>query len=286
MVRSIADRYVQQREHEAPVVIGHPRDNAPAYGWVESLRYQGGKLFATLKDVTEEFMEWWRKGMYKKRSISLYPDMTLRHVGWLGAMPPAIKGLEDYQFAEGGIILEFEEVAEEEPNAQMDEQQYQSLTDLLNAILEVVKKLQGPEGEEQTGSGEQTPGGGAEGGAFSEESATELAGLRAEVARLRSENELYQFNEFLDSAEMRQRIVPAMRPAVLDNLKLMASVGTFEFSDGTESALERYKAQLKTYPVLVEFGELAINGNAGPEQKGDEYRSAGESIANAFKRGE
>ena len=25
--------------HEAPIVVGHPKDNAPAYGWVKSLGF-------------------------------------------------------------------------------------------------------------------------------------------------------------------------------------------------------------------------------------------------------
>lgn len=32
--------------HEAPVVIGHPPSNGPAYGWVKSLRFASGKLLA------------------------------------------------------------------------------------------------------------------------------------------------------------------------------------------------------------------------------------------------
>ncbi|MDP1995112.1 MAG: hypothetical protein Q8K40_07690, partial [Ignavibacteria bacterium] len=36
----------------------------------------------------------------KKRSVSLNPDNSLRHVGFLGAALPAVKGLADLQFAE------------------------------------------------------------------------------------------------------------------------------------------------------------------------------------------
>jgi hypothetical protein len=43
-----------------------------------------------------------KRGLFKKRSISLYPDLTLRHIGFLGAMPPAIKGLADIKFRERG----------------------------------------------------------------------------------------------------------------------------------------------------------------------------------------
>lgn len=99
----IVSSYNPQR-HEAPVVIGHPEDSAPAFGWVEALKREGEILYAKLKDLVPEFVDMVRRGLYKKRSIALYPDLTLRHVGFLGAMPPAIKGLEDVRFQERGKI--------------------------------------------------------------------------------------------------------------------------------------------------------------------------------------
>ncbi|WAC06587.1 MAG: hypothetical protein OS130_10010 [Thermodesulfobacteriota bacterium] len=98
-------------EHEAPIVIGHPKENAPAWAWVEELKREGKVLLAKLKQVVPEFADMVRQGLFKKRSISLYPDLTLRHVGFLGAMPPAVKGLSDIAFKEGeeSIAYEFDE---------------------------------------------------------------------------------------------------------------------------------------------------------------------------------
>lgn len=87
--------------HEAPAVIGHPKDNAPAYGWVEKVWRDGPVLKADFTDVAPEFADLVSNKRFKKRSISLYPDGTLRHVGFLGAVPPAVKGLKDVSFAEG-----------------------------------------------------------------------------------------------------------------------------------------------------------------------------------------
>ena len=39
-----------------------------------------------------------KEGRYKKRSISLTPEGKLRHIGFLGAAKPAVKGLADIQF--------------------------------------------------------------------------------------------------------------------------------------------------------------------------------------------
>lgn len=85
--------------HEAPIVVGHPKDNSPAFGWVRGLRRERGTLYADA-DLIPEFDEMVRKGLFKKRSISLYEDGTLRHIGFLGAKPPAVKGLPDILFGE------------------------------------------------------------------------------------------------------------------------------------------------------------------------------------------
>lgn len=97
-------------EHqEAPLVIGHPKTNAPAYGWAEGLKREGNILYAKARQVLPEFEEAVKSGRYKKRSISFYPDGTLRHIGFLGAQPPAVKGLVDVQFKEGEEYNEYEE---------------------------------------------------------------------------------------------------------------------------------------------------------------------------------
>ncbi len=104
-------------KHEPPVVIGHPADNAPAFGWVEGLKQElkdGVKvLLAKFKQVQPEFEDMVRRGLFKKRSAAFYPDGTLRHVGFLGAVPPAVKGLADVTFA-AGEIASFEFAASED----------------------------------------------------------------------------------------------------------------------------------------------------------------------------
>lgn len=108
--------------HQAPLVVGHPATDAPAWGWVQSLAYSDGRLLATPDRVDPAFAELVNAGRYSKLSASFYlPDSPanpvqgtyyLRHVGFLGAQPPAIKGLGDARFAdqgEGVVIVEFGE---------------------------------------------------------------------------------------------------------------------------------------------------------------------------------
>ena len=101
-------------EHEPPAVIGHPRDNAPAWAWVESLKQEAKDgvqvLLAKFRQVVPEFEEMVKKGLFKKRSAAFYPDGRLRHVGFLGAAPPAVKGLADIGFTDDDqVTFEFEE---------------------------------------------------------------------------------------------------------------------------------------------------------------------------------
>jgi len=91
--------------HEPPAVIGHPADNAPAYAWIEGLKRSDNTLLGKLKQVDPQFEEMVKAGRFKKRSVSLYQTAKgwmLRHVGFLGAQPPEIKGLSNATFREGG----------------------------------------------------------------------------------------------------------------------------------------------------------------------------------------
>ena len=93
---------------EAPLVIGHPKTNDPAYGWIENLKVTGDRLIAKAKQVVPEFLEAVKNGLFKKRSVSLTQDGKLRHVGFLGAELPAVKGLKDLAFSESDTDTTFE----------------------------------------------------------------------------------------------------------------------------------------------------------------------------------
>lgn len=96
--------------HEAPLVIGHPQTEDPAWGWVKSLTLNGSDLLAEPDQLDPQFAELVGNGRFKKVSASFYlPDspnnpkpgtLYLRHVGFLGAQPPSIKGLKQVSFGE------------------------------------------------------------------------------------------------------------------------------------------------------------------------------------------
>ena len=113
LLQDIADNY-NASVSEAPIVVGHPKTDAPAYGWIESFSVDGDRLVAHPRQVEAQFAQMVEDGRFKKRSISLYPPTAAsnpvpgthypRHVGFLGAAAPAISGLRDVEFAAGETV--------------------------------------------------------------------------------------------------------------------------------------------------------------------------------------
>lgn len=95
----------------APAVIGHPSVDAPAYGWARSFAYDeaSGRLTAQVEDLDPAFAALVDEKKYRKVSLSFiqpndpenpkpgtwYP----RHIGFLGATPPAVTGLKPVSFS-------------------------------------------------------------------------------------------------------------------------------------------------------------------------------------------
>lgn len=99
--------------HEPPAVVGHPQMDAPAYGWVRALKVASPQgrpkvLLAKFGDVDPAFEDLVKSGRFPKRSAAFYADGRLRHVGFLGAAPPAVKGLKNISFAADAQAVTFE----------------------------------------------------------------------------------------------------------------------------------------------------------------------------------
>jgi hypothetical protein len=105
------DRAVTQfapSQREVPLCFGHPKDNAPAYGWVEALRRSGDALQARYKQIPDAVRQIVGAGHFKQKSASFFADGSLRHVALLGAVPPAIAGLGPVQFAADNEHFEYQ----------------------------------------------------------------------------------------------------------------------------------------------------------------------------------
>lgn len=109
-LRAVADGYDPETA-PAPIVVGHPNTDAPAFGWVESFEYdpRTERLVANLHEIEPAFAELVKAGRFKKVSMAFFapsqPHNPVpgtwypKHVGFLGAAAPAVSGLKNAAFA-------------------------------------------------------------------------------------------------------------------------------------------------------------------------------------------
>jgi hypothetical protein len=277
--------------HEAPIVIGHPRTDSPAFGWIDSVSAVGDALMGTPKQVAANFSEWVRQGYWKKRSASFYPPghtdhplgadsdvYYLKHVGYLGANPPKVKGMPDFEFCEdpeeGLLTIDFgEDVSLDFGDWEMNE-----LRDRLKAIELIVF----PESK-----GSVLPV------ALSEQELQEREAAIAlrERATTLKEQEL-QFSEALDGVIKEGRVIAAEKPAHLKRLKMLAAIpadSVVDFAEGKAdySPTAEYLEELKKRPVLVNFSEISggeVPNNIAPEPA-QQARAIDKRRAEAAKEG-
>ncbi len=117
-IKAIAANY-NPSLHEAPIVVGHPKSDNPAYGWVKSIEFADDGLYAEVDEIDPAFSEVVKAGSYKKVSAAFYSPGSpnnprpggyyLRHIGFLGAQPPAVKGLRAVEFKDTDEDLVFAE---------------------------------------------------------------------------------------------------------------------------------------------------------------------------------
>ena len=288
--------------HEAPLVIGHPKSNNPAWGWVASLALQGDVLVANIDQIDPEFAEMVADGKFKKVSAAFYlPDspnnphkgvLSLRHVGFLGAMPPAVKGLKQVEFNEADDFVEFSDWGQASLFARMREwiigkfgieEADKALppyeVDWLkeDAMREQIKQQVQDSPSEQPifNEPQKTEG---ETGMTPEE----IEALKAENEKLKAEKaaaEAQKAEEALNAdkaanAEFCEGLIKAgkLAPVVkeqmvkaLDALAEMKAGREPEFNEG-EDVLSQFKSALSANPKIIEFAEVATADKAQSEQ--------------------
>lgn len=246
--------------HEAPLVIGHPESNHPAWGWVTKLTNENGTLKSSHKQVDPTFSEYYGAGRVKKRSASFYhpndpanpkPGVYyLRHVGFLGAEPPAVKGLRDPSFAEGGPSTEFGLIhfsEAEQPNQEQPTMTEQELA----AKLEAERKAKA-EAEQKAAEAERKA-------TAAEEAATKAKDQLAQFAEQKKLERHTANVSFAEAQVKAGRLLPkdqAMAVATMDRLGEVAPV---EFSEGDTkrqvSPLQWLQDLISSAKPAVDFSE-------------------------------
>ena len=275
---------------EAPIVIGHPKTDAPAYGWIARLIAEDGALFADLDRVNPAFAEAVNGGAYRHVSAAFYGPHNpanpkpgayyLRHVGFLGATPPAVKGLGAVEFAAGeaDVVAEID-FAESETEARGDGGAFPSSSPAQSGALDPDRTSPAAEGE-STGANTAIPEAAPDSAALTDAPAgapkneTELVERLAELeARARALDEREQKLAALEAAQKRAevasfaeglvragRLLPRDQAGVVEFL-LAIPEGEIAFAEGESTRRVEPAAWLREFlgrlPVQVEFRELS-----------------------------
>jgi len=206
--------------------------------------------------VVPEFQSAVENGLYKKRSASFYPDGRLRHVGFLGAAPPAVKGLADIGFENGENQTTFEfgedigSIEAEKTNSQATQKKEETMAyteDQLQAKLdqqktEFTKTL---EAAKKQAADEALKKANAEFAEKMKQAAREARGR--------------EISAFCDTMLKEGKIIPAWaKSGLAEFLSNLDAENVVEFSEGNKtSALDWFKNFLKELPKVVEFKEIA-----------------------------
>ena len=291
------------KKSKAPLVVGHPKTDDPAKGWTVSLSASERGLFAAADKVDPAFAESVRSGAYGTVSAKFYrPEdpnnpvpgvWYLRHIGFLGAHPPGVKGLDDPEFAEADGCVCFQEgVAFGEWDGMTNANLWRNLREWFLGKFgqeEADKVLPGYDVRAlEVGAAEDINDASKAAGtpvAFSEGAATttpqppqESAVTEEEAARLREENAalkaadaqrkqaavLADNTAFAESMASEARIPAAMKAQVAAIGTQLQATPDVEFGEGDakKPLHELFRDFLRALPKQVEFGEQATRDRA------------------------
>ncbi len=254
------------RLQPAPVVVGHPAADAPAYGWVRALRRVGQSLWAQLEKIDPAFEDLLRRGRFRQRSVALYRRFPptggpyLRHLGFLGASAPAVKGLAPVRFADTSALTFEDEAASIQfspaaPAAGIPEDEMSEPRSKLESFLDHLRSSAVP-------------------GAFSERLAaleqrldsltTDTQAAADKLTTADAERRREQVAPFVESLRRQGRFPPAFEQwGVADFLERLAHATEPEASDASPEAegtrptlLAWFQDFLQKLPAVIEFHDL------------------------------
>lgn len=235
-------------QHEAPLVIGHPKMEDPAFGWVETIMRAGDKLLAKFKQIEPSFASMVNEGRFKNISVRLRKTdqgWTLRHVGFLGATAPAVVGLKPVQFSneDGGLDIQCEfssdQMKKEDKTMPLTPEERQAILD--QAKAEARKELQTEFSQKETK-------------------------LEQDLQTARNQLKLKEFASVIETN--KTKLPPAVRSGLAEFMAGLSEEVSVEFAEqeGTAtkqvkvSPLEFFKGFVAKLPEQVSFGETAGGG--------------------------
>ncbi|MEZ0317145.1 MAG: hypothetical protein ACAH10_09645 [Methylophilaceae bacterium] len=280
--------------HEAPLVVGHPKLDAPAYGWAESASYADGTLMIEPHQVDADFAEMVNTGKFKKKSASFYPPehpsnpvpgvYYIRHIGFLGAQAPSIKGLKDAAFAEEEGLVEFadwdqltiasmfrrfrewiiakdgvEEADKIFPNYEIESLQISAVSEPSTPVG-VLYSENNPSGDDMSVADKELLASTLAENVTLKAQVTAFSEREAATSKAHAHDENVSFAEGLIKTGKLLPVHKDTTVALLDSL--VDQTTPVEFGEGdakvSKTSLEIYREQLSAAPVAVNFSEVAV----------------------------
>jgi len=224
--------------HEAPVVLGHPATDDPAFGWVRSAELRSDGLWLET-GLVPELADMFDRELYKKVSVSLYPPDSpanpmpgsyyLKHLGFLGAQPPAVKGLK-------GVIYNSEDtdhITIEFMEARMGDENKDPAVALAEKQTAILLQEQKVTDREKT---------------------VDLA--EKDLARREREFRRKEWKQTLQTHIQAGRLLPAQESFALALMESLEGK-TVDLGEGDKPLLDGFQNFLSALPVQVPLGEKA-----------------------------
>ena len=267
---------------EAPITLDHEQ-KGPAYGWVDKLKEENGKLKATFKDLSDDLKEFVNKGKYKKISVEIYRELEgkkpyLKAVSFLGASIPQVKGMQAVEFKEGeSDVYIFEAEVEEGSNAEEIENLKSTITDLKGQVAKF--KEDAKKNTEIKSLKEQVKDLTIELAKFKDEAAGKDE-FAKELKEIKENLRTKDFNEFIEQHISQGILTPANKDAVFSILCDLDNIKKF---DATSDSIDTFKSFISALPKQVEFNEIAKKKATKKEDEALKYADADEESLEIFR---
>ncbi len=234
---------------QVPIVVGHPKTDSPAWGWLDGVKRIGETLFGKVGELHQDFAKALAENKFRNRSVRIVKTSAgpkLLHLGFLGAVLPQVEGLKTAAFSEDGERSDYAfNLAEPVPENKPKEGEMEK--------DEQIKQLQADLAAEKAARA-------------TEKSATEEAAKKTRQA---------EFSVFVDNEMIAKGKLPKeQKDEVIGFMTSMPAGGTADFSVGedgatkTYSPVEWFKDFVRGLPAadftrelpLGEMGDFSRNG--------------------------
>lgn len=245
-IAATAGAYDPQRYH-APVVIGHPDNDDPAWGWVDAASADERGLWLDVR-LLPEMAQLVRAHRYRAVSVSLWTPAaagnpapgvwSLKHLGFLGAVPPAVKGLDPVRLAAADAAACITTLSDMEETA----------------MTEQVDTARLAEREQQLAERDRT---------LAERDRT-ISERERRLDEREQQLRRQGFERDLDAHVGAGRVLAADRPGLVALMERLADAPAVTLADaGEQPALELLRGFIARLPARVDLSERAAGAGAG-----------------------